>query len=126
MPKPPVETRERIWVVPASPVIWGAHFLATYATASVWCGRWAGPTRTLDVAGLVIAGYTVVALAAIMSLGLYGWRAHRLNSADVPHDDDTPEDRHRFLGLATLLLSGLSGVGVIYSALAVWVGGSCL
>lgn len=126
MPKPPVESRERIWVVPASPVIWGAHFLATYATASVWCGRWAGPTRALDVAGLVIAGYTVVALAAIVSLGLYGWRAHRLNSADVPHDDDTPEDRHRFLGLATLLLSGLSGVGVIYSALAVWVGGSCL
>jgi hypothetical protein len=34
------------------------------------------------------------------------------------HDLDSPEDRHRFLGFATLLLSGLSAVAVAYAALA--------
>jgi len=43
----------------------------------------------------------------------------------VPHDADTPEDRHRFLGFATLLLSGLSAVAVIYTALVVVVFRSC-
>ena len=36
-------------------------------------------------------------------------------NATLPHDDDTPEDRHRFLGFAALLLSALSAVAVIYA-----------
>jgi len=40
-----------------------------------------------------------------------------LGSATLPHDDDTPEDRHRFLGFATLLLSALSAVAVLYAGL---------
>jgi hypothetical protein len=34
------------------------------------------------------------------------------------HDLDTRDDRHRFVGFATLLLSGLSAVGVVYAAAA--------
>ena len=34
------------------------------------------------------------------------------------HDLDSVDDRHRFLGFATLLLAGLSAVGVLYAALA--------
>jgi hypothetical protein len=44
--------------------------------------------------------------------------APRLDSSKPPHDDDTPEDRHRFLGWATFLLSILSAIAVCYSALA--------
>jgi hypothetical protein len=61
--------------------------------------------------------YTALALAAIGIVGWIGYRRHRFGNADAPHDDDTPEDRHRFLGFATLLLSGLSAVAVIYAAL---------
>jgi hypothetical protein len=35
------------------------------------------------------------------------------------HHKDTPEDRHRFLGLATLLLAVLSAVSILYTAVAV-------
>jgi hypothetical protein len=44
---------------------------------------------------------------------------HTLGHAALPHDDDTPEDRQRFLGFATLLLSVLSAVAVIYAAAVV-------
>lgn len=123
MPTPP-ESRESVWIVPASPAIWATHFLATYATASVWCSKWAGPAGTLDAAGVAIAVYTAIALTAIVALGLRGWRAHRSGHPSL--DADTPEDRHRFLGLATLLLSGLGALGVVYSAMAVWIGGTCV
>ena len=44
--------------------------------------------------------------------------AGRLGAAELPHDDDTPEDRHRFIGFSTFLLSGLSAVAVVYTGLA--------
>ena len=62
----------------------------------------------------------------LVGIGIVGWRGfrrHRLGTASPPHDADTPADRHRFLGFATLLLSALSAVAVLYAALvAVFIG----
>ena len=97
----------------ASPAIWTAHFLLSYSTAAIWCG-WSRD--------------------AMARCGLSGWQSQRIRcridrdrdhrlvwlsqaqtrERDCPHDADTPEDRHRFLGFATLLLSGLSAVATIY------------
>jgi hypothetical protein len=66
-----------------------------------------------------------VALAGIGFIGWQGYRRHTHGTANLPHDFDTPEDRHRFLGYATLLLSGLSAVGVVYAALAAVFMESC-
>ena len=66
-----------------------------------------------------------MALVAVTWFGARGLRGHRLGDATLPHDDDTPGDRHRFLGFATLLLCGLSFVAVVYVALAVAVIGTC-
>jgi hypothetical protein len=63
-----------------------------------------------------IGVYTLLALAAIAAVGRRGLRRHRHGRAELPHDADTPEDRHRFLGFATLLLSGLSAVAVLYAS----------
>lgn len=112
------ESRQRLWIVPASPVIWSLHFLACYITAALWCGVVVGREGPLSSARVAIGVYTVIALAGIAVVGRLGWRAHRYGAGDPPHDADTPEDRHRFLGFATVLLSGLSGVATIYSALA--------
>lgn len=118
------ESRQRLWIVPASPVIWSLHFMACYITAALWCGVVVGREGPLTSARAAIGVYTVIALAAIAAVGWLGWRAHRHHAGgagradEPPHDDDTPEDRHRFLGFATVLLSGLSGVATIYSALA--------
>lgn len=117
MPKPSVaEARESLWILVIAPSVWAAHFLLCYITAAVWCGKFA-PTASLGTARTAIVVYTVLALAAIAVVGVIGYRRHALGAAELPHDDDLPEDRHRFLGFATLLLAGLSAVAVIYAAL---------
>jgi hypothetical protein len=68
---------------------------------------------------MAIFFYTLAALAAVGFIGWIGYRRHSFGQAGLPHDDDTPEDRHRFLGFATLLLSALSAVAIIYEALVV-------
>jgi len=125
MATPYPEKPSHLWALAASPALWAAHFLLSYATAAVWCAKFAGTNGSLGPARAAIAVYSVAALAGIALVGWRGARRHSVGEASVPHDDDSPEDRHRFLGFATLLLSGLSFVATIYSALAAAFVGSC-
>jgi hypothetical protein len=111
------EKNEHLWTIAVSPTIWAVHFLLCYATAAVWCAKVAGRTGTLAPARWAIAAYTLVALAGIAWVGAHGWRAHRYAGGKAPHGADSSADRHRLLGAATALLSGLSAVAVIYAAL---------
>lgn len=120
----PEERHESLWWLTASPVLWAAHFLACYLTAAIWCAKAGRDVALTGVRGAV-AAYTAAALAGIGLVAWHGLRRHRYGSAAVPHDFDTPGDRHRFLGFATLLLSGLSAVAVIYAALAAVFVGTC-
>jgi hypothetical protein len=123
-----IETSEKnqsLWLLTASPVIWAAHFMLSYITASIWCAKLVGPDKSLWQVRVAIVLYTAVALVGIGFIGWVGHRRHRYGDAALPHDADTPEDRHRFLGFATLLLSGLSGVAVVYAALVVVFIRSC-
>jgi len=119
------EKNQSLWLLTASPVIWAAHFLLCYVTAAMWCAKVAGFGGPLGTARMAIVMYTVVALAAIGVIGWIGYRKHTFGRATLPHDDDTPEDRHRFLGFATFLLSALSAVAVIYAALIIFFVRSC-
>lgn len=110
------EEHQSLLLLAASPTIWAAHFLGCYLTAAVWCAK-AGRLSVLGGVRWAIVGFTVAALAGIVFIGIRGLRRHQLGSATVPHDFDTPEDRHRFIGFSTVLLSALSMVGVIYVAL---------
>jgi hypothetical protein len=110
------ERNESLWRVAASPAMWAAHFLLSYVTAALWCAKAAGPGGSLATVRVAMAIYTVLALTGIGLMGWSGYRRHRRGDASLPHDDDTPEDRHRFLGFATLLLSALSAVAVVYAA----------
>jgi hypothetical protein len=111
------ERRESIWMLFIAPSIWALHFLLCYVTAAIWCAKAPSALAPLGAIRTTVAVYTVVALGAIAVIGWMGYRAHAYGSASLPHDDDTPEDRHRFMGFATLLLAGLSGVAVVYAAL---------
>jgi hypothetical protein len=113
------EEKQSLWLLTASPAIWAAHLLLSYITASIWCAKVAGPGGSLSTVRVAIGVFTVLALTGIGITGWTGYRKHSYGDAELPHDDDTPEDRHRFLGFATLLLSGLSAVAVIYQALVV-------
>ena len=119
------EANQSLLLLAASPVIWAAHFMLSYITAAIWCAKVAGSGGPLGVVRMAIAIYTVLALSGIGYIGWRAFRRHSYGTATLPHDDDTPEDRHRFLGFATLLLSALSAVAVIYAALAAVFIGSC-
>lgn len=120
------EEGESLWILALGPTIWMGHFLASYVLAAVWCAKVAGRTGALGPVRLWIAGFTVVALAGIAATFVAGMRRHRSGTAGAPHRADTPEDRHRFLGFATALLSGLSAVAVVYVALAALFFETCL
>lgn len=102
----------------AAPTIWAAHLMVCYVAASIWCAKLAGPAGSLGPvrSGIVVA--TVIALVAIAFIGWRGYAEQRVGVTTQPHDRDTDEDRRRFLGLATMLLAGISGVAVLYASLA--------
>jgi hypothetical protein len=114
-----------LWLLTLAPTIWAVHLLLSYVTGAIWCARFAGPDGSLGNVKTAIAWYTSVALIGITVVGVEGFRRHRYPSRigsggmeTTTHDLDSPDDRHRFLGFATLLLAGLSAVAVTYAAMA--------
>jgi hypothetical protein len=138
-----------LWLLTIAPTIWAAHLLLGYITAAIWCAKFAGAGGPLGGVRSAIAWYTVAALIGIAWIGWEGLRRHRHPSTVLgagpstvlgagpstvlgasgteatTHDLDSADDRHRFLGFATLLLAGLSAVGVFYAALAVTYFDTC-
>jgi hypothetical protein len=116
--EPPVPDRYSLWLLTIGPMIWAAHLLLSYITAAVWCAKFVPAGAPLGGVQAAILWYTGVALIGIGFIGWEGFRRHRHGTEASTHDLDTREDRHRFVGFATLLLSGLSAVGVVYAAVA--------
>ena len=120
------EQHQSLWLLTFGPVIWAAHFIGSYAAVSIWCGRFTAD-GSLGPTPWIIAALTAVALAGIGLVAWGGWHRHSRDApaARAPHDADTPEDRHRFLGLATLMLAGLSAIATAYVAAATVFFGTC-
>jgi hypothetical protein len=117
--KPFIESQQPLWIIPGPLMIWATHFMLCYVTAALWCGKVGpGPLAPLGGARVAIGAYTAVALAAILGIGWSGYRAQAFGGSTPPHDADSPADRYRFVGHATLLIAGLAAVAVIYSAMA--------
>ena len=118
-------------MLPMGPTIWAAHFFVTYVIVSLWCaptlggGPLAAASSSLTSAQPIIWGLTIAALLGIGMVGFSGYRRQGYGGETEPHDDDTPEDRHRFLGLATMLLAGLSAVATIFVALSTTFFSTC-
>lgn len=115
---PPAEKHRYLWLMAAAPAVWAAHFLVSYVTAAVWCARFVPRDGATGPVHVAIGWYTLVALAAIAIVGFGGYRRHGRGFEASEHDMDTPGDRHRFLGFATLLLAGLSAIATIYVAIS--------
>ena len=116
--RPPVPDRYSLWLLTIGPTIWAGHLLLSYVTAAVWCAKFVPAAGPLGAVQTAVLWYTALALIGIGVVGWEGFRRHRHGTEATTHDLDTRDDRHRFVGFATLLLSGLSAVGVIYAALA--------
>jgi hypothetical protein len=121
--KSPAAGHYSLWLLTVGPAIWAAHLLLSYVTAAIWCAKFVAAGGALGGVRTAIGWYTAVALAGIVLVGWEGFRRHRHPSLSsgaeaTTHDLDSADDRHRFVGFATLLLSGLSALGVVYAALA--------
>lgn len=114
-----------LWTLITPPAVWALHFLVSYVVAAVYCAKAGDFTAPLAPVQLVVGAVTAGAVAVI---GTATWQALRhwgLGVSGPPHDEDTPEERDRFLGFATLLLCGVSFVGVVFVALPAALIGDC-
>ncbi|MEA3533944.1 hypothetical protein [Rhizobium sp. CC-YZS058] len=107
---------ETFWTLFTAPTVWALHFLVCYVAFAVYCAKQGALALSFDTMRLGLAFVTVVALAMIVLAGWLAWRQWGFGTDDPPHDDPTDEDRRKFQGFATLLLSGLSFIAVLYTA----------
>lgn len=124
-------TRANLITLITAPTVWALHFLVSYTAAAAYCAKTMADARVftgaswpdITVARLVILAATAVALAVIALCTRQAWGHWRGGDVDPPFDEPSFEGRQGFLGFATLLLCGLSVVGVIFVALpAVFIG----
>ncbi|RWF05054.1 hypothetical protein [Mesorhizobium sp.] len=108
---------ETLWTLFTAPVVWAAHFLVCYIGAAVYCAKPELVGLSFSAVRAGIAAATLVALSLIALSAWLAWRQWGFGTDDPPHDDPTRRDRTRFQGFATLLLSGLSFIAVIFTAM---------
>jgi hypothetical protein len=108
---------ESLWTLFTAPTVWAIHFVVCYAAVAIYCAKAASISFEFATMRLILAGFTVVALGVIVLSAYLAWRQWGFGSGDPPHDEATRQDRSLFQGFATLLLSGLSFVAVVYVAI---------
>ncbi|CAD7039461.1 hypothetical protein REJC140_00754 [Pseudorhizobium endolithicum] len=108
---------ESLWTLFTAPVVWALHFIVCYVVVAIYCekaGVWEIDFNSIRI-GLGLL--TLAALGMIVLSAYLAWRQWGFGSGDPPHDRPTDHDRRLFQGFATLLLSGLSFVAVVYVAI---------
>jgi hypothetical protein len=114
---------QSVWGLVIAPTVWALHFLLSYGTAAIYCSKFGVDGTPVRIA---VAVYTVVALVII---GLTGLRAYRtwggVNADMPPLSHPGLEERRRFIGFATLLLSTMSFIGTVYVALPALIFETC-
>lgn len=108
---------ESLWTLFTAPVVWALHFLVCYAGAAIYCEKRHLFGTDFNGLRIAIAVVTLLSLAMIVLSAALAWRQWGFGTGDPPHDDPTRRDRTLFQGYATLLLSGLSFVAVVFTAL---------
>lgn len=116
---------ESLWTLFTAPVVWAGHFLVCYVVMAVYCAKPGFLGMTFDGYRWVLAGFTVACLAFIVLAAYLAWRQWGFGTEEPPHADATTLDRKRFQGFATLLLSGLSFVAVVFTAIPLLLLAEC-
>ncbi len=108
---------ETLWTLFTAPVVWALHFVLCYAGAAIFCEKPYLLGNDFNNLRIAIGMVTVIVLAVIVLAAALAWRQWGFGSGDPPHDNPTRRDRLLFQGYATLLLSGLSFIAVIFTAM---------
>lgn len=117
---------ESLWTLFTAPVVWALHFLACYVGAAIFCEKPHLFGTDFTLFGIALLCVTIVALLTIAGAAFLAWRQWGFGTGDPPHDEPTRRDRLLFQGYATLLLSGLSFIAVIFTALPALFIDACL
>jgi hypothetical protein len=113
-----------LWSLVIAPAVWAIHFLACYAVAAIHCAR-AGRAAELDGVRTMVTVATVLALVLVGISTYVAWAHTRIEGDPPPHQQSTDEDRARFLGMAKLLLCGLSFVAIVFTAIPAFLFEDC-
>jgi len=117
---------ETLWTLFTAPIVWAVHFLLCYVGAAIFCEKPNLFGTDFGDLRIAIGVLTAAALAMILISAALAWRQWGFGTGDPPHDDPTRRDRLLFQGYATLLLSGLSFVAVIFTAMPVLFISECI
>jgi hypothetical protein len=110
------------------PVLWSVHFLFVYVFVSLACVWGWGGLALLGIGAIewVVALATVLIGAAIVLLGLRGWRETAAAEPDRGGDGDgAAAGRRRFSARMAVLMSGLFLVAILLVGLPTLVRPSC-
>lgn len=108
-----------LWFLIFAPTVWAVHFLVCYVLAAIHCEKAGAEFADLTPVRVWVLALTAVALAFVFVTGVQAYRHWGFGANRPPHDAATPEDRRRFIGYATLLVSALSFVAIVFTALPV-------
>lgn len=122
---PESQTRDTLWTLIATPTIWALHFLFSYVFAASVCAPNEAIFQTIGEVRVAVGIATLLALLAIGLIGIRTYREWRFNGGDPPHTEDTEEERERFMEFSSVLLAGLSFIGVAFVALPVFLIADC-
>ncbi len=118
-------TRDSLITMIATPTVWALHFLFCYVTAAVVCAPNTDIFRPIGGERVAIGVATVLSLAFCWFAGFRAWREWREAGGKPPHDQPTDHDRERQMELASALLSGLSFLAIIFTALPALLVADC-
>ena len=120
----PTAIRHRLWWIVISPLVWALHFLSCYIASAIWCQKYAATGDANDLRSFiaVVTGVAVVAIGVVAWLSL---RVVRTSDATLPYDFDAPAERTHFLSYTAFLLSLLSLVATLFTALVYVIVRSC-
>lgn len=120
------EEASSLWLIALAPSVWAFHFAGVYGATAVVCEK----AESVEAVDLLRIGIGMVTLIALVLIGLVARKAWRqwdyLDDYDHVHHRPTGEHRHEFLGHAAFLLSIMSMVAVVYTALPAVLIGTCL
>ncbi len=102
----------------ASPLVWVAHFLVCYIVVALACAfgfgtEAGGGWGTVGIVLVMVSAGAVLIIAGLTFLAYRRWR--QSGGSEPPHDHR--QERHQFMSVAGLLLSVLSGIGIVYTAI---------
>ena len=102
----------------ASPLVWAAHFLVCYTVVALACAfgfgtETGGEWGIVRIVLLIVSAGAVLVIVGLCFLAYRRWR--QSGGSEPPHDHR--QERHQFMSVAALLLSVLSGIGVVYTAI---------